>query len=255
MPAPETRSVSGRYFRKSVGLLVVTCVLVQMGCTSGASRQRSLDKAIALYIEGRYEEAEKKLARLMGDLESEEDRRTAYLYLGRTQMALGDYEAAVDAFSTGILLGWGVQFEGYLREAQRHVGMSSRMVRLEDRLTRAQLAALLYDHFVSEEGTSQTQPQEQDSHRGGYIDAVREAGFMSVLPDGDFHGERVVTPAALYFVAHRVAASLGIPYGVLEAHYYPLGYRSTIGTDGHDGFVSGEQAVELVQALSSTLGR
>lgn len=263
LPAPRNElTLPIGCLKNPLYLGVVALLLVLAGCTGpgkGArSRRAAVDRGVALYIDGDYVEAERHLSRLAVRLESEENRRTVYLYLGRTYMALGDYAQATEAFAAGKRYGGGVRFDEYLAIAGQHVAASPRTIRAESTLTRSELAALIHSFFGERPAMRNLTTGANLSREDGpaHIRWARETGVMSVLPDGGFHPDRKVTRGAFYFVLKRLAARLGTADEVFETLYYPHGVRSAAAAGPLENprtersvFIAGSEAFSVLQAM------
>jgi hypothetical protein len=242
---------------------MAVALLVVVGCSTDASRTPSrsrLDHAIARYIAGDYSAAESELLDLTAHLKSNEDLQTAYLYLGRTYLAIEDYIKAADAFSTGRMLGGGVQFDAYMEMLQGELEANAKSIRLRPRITRGQLAALLAARLpVAPRRRDVAPPPDVARHWSkDYAETALGNGWMKALPDGRFHPDAPVTRVAFFLVLRRAATASGISDAVLQG-VFPGGYRGALeagaGKDGtEDGFVSGNEAVADIEALFSASG-
>jgi tetratricopeptide (TPR) repeat protein len=246
--------------KKVLVLLLAAATFVAHGCSSrdverGGSKQ--LDSAIALYITGQYEQAVDDLIELTGKLESDEDLRTAYLYLGRSYMSLGDYAAAADAFSSGRLIGGGIEFDQHLLTAQQHLRTTPKIIGAQEALTRAQMAALLYSLFGDEpqDDTGTGAADMQQHWAKTYMLRMQAAGVMEALPDGDFHPDAYVTYPAFYVTVLRSARAFDIPAWAIEQHF-PGGFRKAISVrrssrdpQGSGPWIPGREATEILQSL------
>jgi tetratricopeptide (TPR) repeat protein len=255
-------NVPNGFFKKPVLLGMVAASLTLLGC--GGSHQvptggTAVDRAITLFIEGDYVQAERHLNRLTAELEAGEDRRTAYLYLGRTYMALEDYDRAAEAFTTGKLLGGGVRFDEYLTDARRYLGASPATARAQRTVTRGQLAALIHS-FLADRLQSDAPSVRRNTSvaRTPHVDAVTGWRVMSVLPDGEFHADREVTRSAFFFVLRRLSERLGVAANTSERTLYPHGARSAVATaptgDGaaeNVQFITGNEVVDALRAIVS----
>ena len=184
-----------------------------------------------LYIDGQYEEAARRFDAITRGAESEDDVLTAYLYLGRCYMELGDYSAAADALTSGRVLGGGIEFEGYLAEVQEHLRLTSKGLEGQGTLSRAQLAALIDQGFgdrLAGTGTHRVPPDLATHWARETVRRVNEAGVMPSLPDGDFYPDVPVTRAAFYVTLLRLSRVVGIPKTEVSAHF-PGGLRVPAG--------------------------
>lgn len=223
-----------------------------------------LQRAIALYIDGEYQKAADTLLELSGELEDAEDLRTAYLYLGRSDMALGDYVGAADAFSRGMVLGGGIEFDEHLAAAQQHLRTAPGAIGTQTLTTRAQLAALI-DHLfgqrlgVDSQAALDPPPDVGDHWARDYIVRVRAAGVMGTFADGGFHPDAPVTYPALYVTALRLTEAAGVPRQAVRDQF-PEGFRGALeGPPGNAGrpaataVVSGREAEEVLRSLREAL--
>ncbi|MFQ5510330.1 MAG: tol-pal system YbgF family protein [Candidatus Krumholzibacteriia bacterium] len=237
----------------------VAVALAVTGCARSHKGGRAVDGAIALYIEGDYVDAERVLSRLTSSLDNDEERRTAYLYLGRTYMAVSDYPRALEAFAAGKRLGGGLRFDEYLAAAAQHAGVSPRTVRAQSTVSRGDLASLIHS-FFGEKLPPDPRSRERVQGQPPLAVPIRSAlasGVMARLADGGFHSERVVTRAAFYFVLRRLALRVGVRRAVFEQLLYPQGVRSAVTTTGGpdpaagDRPVAGNDVVRVLQAVAS----
>ncbi len=243
--------------RRRAYIAFIAVVGFAIGCSPagvGRDSRSELDAAIGLFIEGRHQEAASHLKKLTGHLDSDGDVLSAYLYLGRSYMALGDYGPAANAFSTGRSLGGGLEFDEHLRAAQNHLRVTPRNMGAQESLTRAQLAALIATTFdawledTSDPAAAGVADVENHWARE-YVGRVRAAGIMDVLPDGAFHPDDVVTAGAFYLVMRHSVEVFGIAAEILES-FFPQGLRGAIGGSRAGGrWVSGREATTVLQSL------
>jgi hypothetical protein len=227
----------------------------------------ALDGAIALYIDGQYARAAEKLLELTGELEDAEDLRTAYLYLGRANMSLADYVGAADAFSRGKSLGGGVEFDEHLAAAQQHLRSAPGTMGLQPLTTRGQLAALIdnlfgerlvSDSLAGDGGAAggQGAPSDVQGHWARqYIQRVRAADIMSMLPDGRFHPDAPVTYPAFYVTVLRLSEAVGLPRWAIDSRF-PGGWTGAVsradegaGRPRGSTVVTGRDAEEILRTL------
>jgi tetratricopeptide (TPR) repeat protein len=243
--------VSSRYLQKTTLFVTAALIALGSGCSprGKGANHAALEKAIASYIAGDYERAAHDLDALSRSLESDEDVLTAYLYLGRSYEALGDYVSAADAYSSGRILGGGVVFEEHLASVQGHLRSTPRSVRTQPAVTRAQVAALTVrlagitdDAVVEREVASDLRGHWAES----YATTVVDLGIMDSLPDGHFHPEDAVTLASFYVIVLKASRALGASTAPL-GDSFPGGFETVL----HDGttLVTGEQAAEVLQAV------
>lgn len=218
--------------RRNSGLCVVLIALAFFaGCTGAGKtpRRGDIDPAIALFIAGHYAQAVERLGRLAATLESSEDLREVYYYLGRAYLALGERNRAIDAFSAGVSYGDTGACLEYLDRLRTVVQGEEHSVRRSEMVTRRQLAALLVREFA---------PGEADSTRVADADApLRRSvalGWMPALPDGATHGEVAVTRAAFYVTMARLTGQLGYGRTVIAPYARSLTARGREPVNGRE---------------------
>jgi len=207
---------------------VVALLLVAMGCRPGT--QSETDPAIALYLEGRYDEAVTSLEGLLDTAADDRTRIEIYYYLGRSYMALDDMSAAVEAFSAGVRLGDRGPCLEYLERLQPRFEGTPDAIRRMPAVTRGQLCALVLRWMT---------PADAEPPAGVPIELVAERGWIRRLPDGSLHPEAAVTRSALYVFMARMCADIACNAG---AGAYPLS----------DDTITG---IELLQRLEKVMPR
>jgi tetratricopeptide (TPR) repeat protein len=244
---------------KAIAVLLAVLTLISVGCSGRDTQPRGseeLDRAIALYIAGEYERAVEALVELTGKLESEGDLQTTYLYLGRSYLSLGDYVRAADAFSSGILLGGGIEFDQYLETAQQHLRSTPRIIGTQEFMTRGQLAALI-DNLFGRLLEYQTVPGgnavDMETHWArAYASRMYAARVMLPLADGSFRADAAVTYPAFYVTVLRLARAAGIPGEAVAAHF-PNGLRGVVESSGSsidgDARMTGSEATRILESL------
>jgi len=241
-------------------LVLLLAALTLAGCSSRGVKHgtsEKLDSAIALYIGEHYEEAIEALVELTSRLESEGDLQTAYLYLGRSYMSLGDYVKAADAFSSGIILGGGIEFEQHLEAAQQHLRSTPRITGTQPSITRGQLAALIDNLFGKRIESSRSAPTSSDMENHwakAYVARVAAAGVMEPLADGAFHPDAVVTYPAFYVTLLRLGVAASIADTAIAAQF-PNGFHSAFAAeertarDNRYGVLDGGEATKILESL------
>jgi hypothetical protein len=253
---------------------VVLAIVIFFGCGSPRTTvegKSSLEKAIHYYIEGDLDRAEALFTKVTQQQNSDEDVQTAYLYLGRIYMAQGDTERAADAFSAGRMLGGNIRFDDYFAIVTRGVDVSAAAIAREPHVTRAQLAALIVTVLgpalpvgKSDVSRPTTRDRPTDNAEGHwayqYIETVKSAGVMPVLPDTRFHPDEKVTRSAFYIVVARLVAALDMGAELMR-EILPGGFRDTLtggewerGSDPGNEYVSGQKVVEVLEAVSDVAG-
>jgi tetratricopeptide (TPR) repeat protein len=213
-----------------------------------------LDRAIEFYIAGDYDEAVERLDKLLKNTESEEQLREIYLYLGRSYVELEQYSQAIDAFTVGAAYGGGLIFEAYLTRLGVVVSVAPEILAASDKVTRAQLAALIDKMFFG--GVKDIGAPSDDGRQeavAGPSTSVQR-GVVPTLPDGGFHGNNFVTRAAFYVVVARLIEDTGIPggpTGIFEGGFTWALNRGSGATDyGRIVYISGREALDTLQRLA-----
>jgi tetratricopeptide (TPR) repeat protein len=206
---------------------VAALLLIAVGCRPGT--QSEVDPAIALYLEGRYEEAIASFEALLDTAEDDRTRIEIYYYLGRSYMAVDEMASAVEAFGAGVRLGDRGPCLEYLERLQPQFEGTPDAIRRMPAVTRGQLCALVVRWATPPDAT----PPE-----GVPIELVAERGWIRRLPDGSLHPEAAVTRSALYVFIARMCADIACKGGGRDT--YPLS----------DDTITG---VELLQRLQRTM--
>ena len=245
--------------------MIALAAVILGGCGSPrttAVEDASLEQGIVSFIDGDLDRAEPLFLKVTRESQSDEDLQTAYLYLGRIYLARGDYVKSADALSAGKALGGDVRFDEYFEEARRHLLAAPARIGQLDRITRGQLAALIVDMFgagLAGTGGGGGAVNRESPDRDA-VDALRRAGVMVDLPDGEPHGEDAVTRPAFYVIVSRLANALGAADTAGKA-LFSGGYKNTLGgaipppdKESEANFVTGREAVGTLEALEELLG-
>lgn len=185
----------------AAGVLLSCGTRTQLG-----SGNADYDEGVALFVQGDYSRAAKALEKFVGDTDDTTRKLEGYYYLGRSYLALGDRDRAIDAFQTAVRLGDDGPSREYLeRMAGTRLG-DPRIVAQQLRVTRYQLAALIVKLVDGDTF---------DLEKRNPIDMLVERGWMPALPDGARHEKAVVTQAAFYVLIARMLAEGGLPGGAV----------------------------------------
>ncbi len=227
------------------GLLLIACSPKGSGI---GDYSPSLDPAVELFVQGRYEEAASAFEALSDRVRSKDGLVELYLYLGRAYMAMGQYDRAIDAFAAGVSYGGGGPFQEYLERLGRMKDGSPENIAKAETITRLQLA-LLIDRLVLGAGPDVDAPSGAGpSGETVNSDAVKN-GIVTALPDGDFHGGDKVSRAAFYVVVCRLLDRLSPPMEAERIFPGGFGWATSPGPEA-DGFVSGKEAVFFLQKVA-----
>jgi tetratricopeptide (TPR) repeat protein len=197
---------------------VVALLLAAIGCRPGT--QNEIDPAVALYLEGRYDEAIEAFESLLDTADNDDTRNEIYYFLGRSYMAKDDMSAAVDAFSAGVHLGDRGPCLEYLQMLQPRFEGAPAAIRRLPAVTRGQLSALVIRWVAAGHGAVPS---------GVPIEQMAERGWLRRLPDGQLHPEAEVTRASLHVFMARMCADIGCVGGTAGA--YPLSDETITGIE------------------------
>jgi hypothetical protein len=238
----------------AVVALSLTLIGLSSCSSGGPGHSRSeLDRAIEFYIAGDYDEAVERLDKLSKTTESEERLREIYLYLGRSFVELEQYSQAIDAFTAGAAYGGGLIFEEYLTRLGVVVSVAPKILAASDKITRAQLAALIDKMFFGVKDIGAPSDEGRQDVSVGPSTSVQR-GVVPTLPDGEFHGNDFVTRAAFYVVVARLIEDTGIPGG--PTSFFDGGFSWVLSpsggtTDvGRIDYISGREALDTLQRLA-----
>jgi len=235
------RRIPGR--RSLPGLCAVLVGLSLLAGCSGAGQtppRTEIDAAIALFVSGQHERAVTEFEDLAQTIHDEETLREVYYYLGRSYLALGDNDRAIDSFAAGVSHGDTGPCVDYLEQLRALKEGTARNVRRSEQVTRRQLASLLVREFVFD-GAEPPVPGDPD-------EAIRTAvgrGWMRALPDGALHGDATVTRAAFLVVMARLTADLGFGQTLLPPFADRLSERGTESVSGVDVSAAIEELATL----------
>lgn len=223
-------------------LLLVVSALGLVGCASAPPSPRNdLDRAVETFVDGNYASAVTQLDAVIMVSTDDAVRREAYTYLGRAHMALGETEAAVDAFSRGVQLGDTGPCVAYLKVLQQYVEGKPSGLHMRDVLTRGQLAGAVVRLFMEGAAGDPSGPTP--------ITQLERRGWMPVLADGVDHANEPVTHAALYMVAARILADAGRAEDAERV--MPGGYGAASRTTAPVSGAEGLAVLERVRALTA----
>ena len=187
-------------------LLVGVIGLAGLLACAGSVEQRpatDFDRAVERFIAGDYRDAIERMEKVAGASTDPAVQQDAYAYIGRSQMALGDTDAAVAAFTLGAHYGdRGVCVE-YLQLLKQYIEGDPDALHVQEAVTRAELAGAMV-RMMDETATEGMRP-------GGPtpLEIAARRGWMPAAPDGLDHADEPVTRAALYVVVSRILAGRG----------------------------------------------
>lgn len=242
--SPVARSISlfpMQSERQNSGLRIAASLLMAgvVACASAPPGGRSnLDRAVGEFVEGDYRAAVVRLDWVVAESSDPAVRREAYTYLGRAHMALGETDAAVDAFTRGMQLGDTGPCVAYLQVLKQYVEGKPSGLHMSEALTRGQLAGAVVRLFLDGVSDDVTGPTP--------ITQLERRGWMPALADGKDHAGDPLTQAALYVVAARILAEVGAADQTHRA--MPGGYRAASRSTAP---VSGSEALAVLERVRS----
>ncbi len=234
------------------GLLFLVLFLAACSSAPGSPDRSQLDQAIGLYVEGDYAGALGRLEELADEEKDETLLIEIQLYLGRTYLAMEDYNRAIDSFRAGRAMGGGIVFDEFLLRLDQVVSGAPGPLVASMQINRRQMASLVDRMFFTDMADIGGQPV------AGSASAAHELRreIIPVLADGDFHSEELVTRASFYAVVARLLDGFSI--GVEPASFFDGGY-SWIFTqealrEGKPAYVSGRDAVSVLEKVVEARG-
>jgi tetratricopeptide (TPR) repeat protein len=259
--------------RLSIFLLMVVLAAACAPRTAGDG-ESELDQAILLYVAGDYETARDRFNSLTGRLQSDDDLETTYLYLARCHEAMGDYRAAVDALSAGLVIRGNELFQQHFSVLKNKIEGDPVYLRKQQELTRAHLACLFDELFLSVPGDRDLQPDPpqlagtfffpadvREHWAGERIRRVLMTGIMPVPPDSLFHPDDKVTRSAFYMDARRMERQLlgpARPGTILLPNGFEALLKEQLAVrddPGRPPFISGSEAVGALERLRQEASR
>ena len=230
--------------------------------------EAELEQAIILYVAGDYETARERFNALVGRLQPDDELETAYLYLARCNEALGDYQAAVDALSAGLVIRGDALFQKHFYALRNKIEADPDYLIKQQELSRAHLACLYDELFLSAPKENDVQiipprlagtfflPADVREHWAGErIRRVLMTGAMAVLPDSLFHPDDKVTRAAFFFAARRMESRLLKPdqnVSILFPNGFEPLFREQLAAQDNPqltALITGREAVGLLERL------
>jgi hypothetical protein len=225
--------------RRIPGLRIAAALLFAgvLACASAPpDHSKDLDRAVEEFIAGDYRSAVTELDAVIARSPDQAVQREAYTYLGRAHMALGETDAAVDAFSRGVQLGDTGPCVAYLSLLKQYVEGKPSGLHMSESLTRGQLAGAVARMFLGGVSTDPNGPTP--------VAQLERRGWMPRLADGRDHAADRLTRAALYVVAAHILADAGAANRVEQA--MPGGYRAAARSTAP---VSGTEALAVLERV------
>jgi hypothetical protein len=224
-------------------LLLIAAAAGALSCASAPppGSRHDLDHAVDEFIDGDYRGAVTELDAVIAASTDDAVRREAYTYLGRAHMALGETEAAVDAFARGVQLGDTGPCVAYLELLKQYVEGKPAGLHMTDVLTRGQLAGAIVRLFLDGAASDPSGPTP--------ITQLERRGWMPALADGHDHADEPVTYASLYVVTARILADAG--HARQADHVMPGGYRAASRKTEPVSGAEGLSVLERVRALTA----
>jgi tetratricopeptide (TPR) repeat protein len=234
------------------GLLFLVLFIAACSSAPRSPDRGQLDQAIGLYVTGDYAGALERLEALADKEKNESLQIETQLYLGRTYLALEDYNRAIDTFRAGKALGGGVVFDEFLLRLDQVVSGAPGPIAASMQINRSQMASLVDRMFFTDMADIGGQPI------AGSTVAAKELRrkVLPLLPDGDFHSEDLVTRASFYAVVARLLDVFSI--GDKPASFFDGGYlwvfTQEAVREGKPAYVSGRDAVSVLEKVAEARG-
>ena len=244
--SPVARSISNSPMSHSprMGVLLLAGVIGLAGivaCSSGVEKappRTDFDKAVERFVDGDYRETIEQMEKIADTSEDPAVKQDAYAYIGRAHMALGETEAAIDAFTLGAHYGDRGECVEYLKQLKQYVEGDPGALHMTEAVTRGELAGAIV-RMMDETATESVKP-------GGPppLEIMAQRGWMPATPDGGTHADAPVTRAALYVIVSRILAGRGRTDQINDI--MPGGYESALKSKEP---VSGTEAMAVLERV------
>ena len=242
--SPVARSIlypsMSRIFRMLIVAAAVLGLAGLMACSStGPATPRSeYDEAVGRVVAGDYRGAIDRMEKVAESSPDEAVKRDAYVYIGRSHMALGETGAAIDAFTLAAHLGDRGQSIEYLELLKQYVEGNPDALHVREAVTRAELAGAIV-RMMDETATEGLDPSGPRP-----LEITARHGWMPATPDGQPHAEDPVTRASLYVIVSRILAGRGRTDQIDVI--MPGGYEAALRSDEP---VSGSEALAILERV------
>jgi len=234
------------------GLLFLVLFLAACSSAPGSPDRGELDQAIGLYVAGDYTGALSRLEELAENEKDESLLIEIQLYLGRTYLALEDYNRAIDSFRAGKALGGGIVFDEFLLRLDQVVSGAPGPLAASMQINRGQMASLVDRMFFTNMSDIGGQPVAGSSVAANEL----RRQILPILPDGDFHADDLVTRASFYAVVARLLDVFSIggdPASFFDGGFYWIFTQEAL-REGKPAYVSGRDAVSVLEKVAEARG-
>ncbi len=185
--------------------MIVVWLAAALGCAPASDvRPRSdFDRAVEQFVAGNYRGTIERMEKIAASTDDASVKQDAYAYAGRSHMALGETDAAIDAFTLGAHYGDRGPCVEYLELLKQYVEGDPEALHVREAVTRAELAGAMV-RMMDETATEGITP-------GGPtpLEIAARHGWMPAAPDGKEYADAPVTRAALYVIVSRILAGRG----------------------------------------------
>ena len=247
--SPVARSISNSPMPHSprmrllflAGVISLAGILsVGLSCTSAVDEKPrgDFDKAVERFVAGDYRGTIERMEKIAEESPDPAVRQDAYAYIGRSHMALGETEAAIDAFTLGAHEGDRGECVEYLKQLKQYVEGDPGALHVEEAVTRGELAGAIV-RMMDETATESVRPDGPPP-----LEVLAQRGWMPAAPDGGTHADAPVTRASLYVIVSRILAGRGRTDQIDVI--MPGGYESALKSKDP---VSGTEAMAVLERV------
>jgi hypothetical protein len=173
------------------------------GPSKSVNQQGPFDQAVAKFVAGDYRGTISRMEKIVAATTDEAVKRDAYAYIGRSHMALGETDEAIEAFTMGTHYGDRGPCVEYLEMLKQYVEGNPNALHMREGVTRSELAGAIV-RMMDETATAGLTP-------GGPtpLAILAGRGWMPAAADGAEHADDEVTRASLYVIVTRILAGRG----------------------------------------------
>jgi hypothetical protein len=183
--------------------LAFVALLAACAPSSDVKPRGDFDRAVERFVAGDYHGAIERMQKIADSTDDPAVKQDAYAYIGRSHMALGDTQAAIDAFTLGAHYGDRGPCVEYLKQLKQYIEGDPKSIHVREAVTRAELAGALV-RMMDETATEALAPEGPTP-----LNIAAQHGWMPATPDGEEHADAPVTRAALYVIVSRILTGRG----------------------------------------------
>jgi hypothetical protein len=224
--------------RSAAGAFCLAGLVLACAPSSEVKEHGDFDQAVGRFVTGDYRGTIERMEKIANTTGDDAVKRDAYAYIGRAHMALGETDAAIEAFTLGAHYGDRGQCVAYLELLKQYVEGDPKALHVHEAVTRGELAGAIV-RMMDETAT-------EGMTAGGPtpLSILAGRGWMPAPPDGVDHAGEPVTHASLYVIVSRILAGRG-RMDQIDA-ILPGGYGNAVRSEEP---VSGSEAFAVLEKV------